>query len=77
MFRDVFTGLERDCAEELKVIRQQYPSEPALVTEKPLILHWHDAMELLREQGEQVSGDVIVIIIDWNMEYFIIFYHHY
>ena len=54
MFRHIFTGVEERYAEELAVIRQQYPSEPVQFTEQPLVVHWGDAMRMLREAGHQV-----------------------
>jgi aspartyl-tRNA synthetase len=51
LFRYIFNGLEERYAAELSVIRQQYPSEPALITEKPLTIHWHDAMDMLESTG--------------------------
>lgn len=53
VFRHIFSGLESRYALELSIIRQQYPSEPALISEKPLIVHWHDAMDMLEGSGVQ------------------------
>jgi aspartyl-tRNA synthetase len=54
MFRHIFDGLEKRYARELEVIRQQYPSEPVKFTEEPLIIHWHEGMQMLREAGQEV-----------------------
>lgn len=51
----MFTGLERDYQKELQIVREQYPSEPPLISEKPTILHWHDAIDLFHEAGQKVS----------------------
>jgi aspartyl-tRNA synthetase len=51
MFRTIFDGLERDFAAELRVVREQYPSEPVQFTEQPLVIHWEEGMELLRSAG--------------------------
>mmetsp|Transcript_7911 Transcript_7911/g.13339 ORF Transcript_7911/g.13339 Transcript_7911/m.13339 type:complete len:516 (+) Transcript_7911:51-1598(+) len=51
LFRYIFNGLEERYALELSVIRKQYPSEPALISEDPLIIHWHDAMDMLEGAG--------------------------
>lgn len=51
VFCHIFKGLEERYAMELSIIRQQYPSEPALISEKPLIIHWHDAMDMLEGTG--------------------------
>ena len=55
MFRHIFEGLESRYAKELAVIREQYPSEPVQFTEKPLIIHWAEGMEMLRQAGHQVG----------------------
>ena len=55
MFKHIFSGLETRYAKELAVVRQQYPSEPVQFTEKPLVLHWPEAMAMLRQAGVQVD----------------------
>lgn len=55
MFRHIFEGLESRYAEELAVIRAQYPSEPVQFTDKPLIIHWAEGMQMLRDAGLTVS----------------------
>ena len=55
MFRTIFDGLETRYSKELQVIREQYPSEPVKFTDKPLILHWHEAMAMLKEAGQDVD----------------------
>ena len=55
MFRTIFDGLESRYAKELQVIREQYPSEPVKFTNKPLIIHWHEAMLMLKEAGQEVD----------------------
>ena len=54
LFRHIFNGLESRYAEELAVIRTQYPSEPVQFTDAPLVIHWPDAMQMLRDAGHQV-----------------------
>ena len=54
MFRHIFDGLEKRYARELEVIRQQYPSEPVRFTEEPLIIHWPEGMQMLRDAGQEV-----------------------
>lgn len=51
LFRHIFEGLETRFGRELAVIREQYPSEPVMFTEEPLIIHWWDAIAMLREAG--------------------------
>lgn len=57
MFRHIFEGLEVQYAAELKAIRLQYPSEPLTFTHEPLVLHWHEAMKLLKENTETADID--------------------
>lgn len=51
LFRHIFEGLETRFARELAVIREQYPSQPVKFTAEPLIIHWWDAIAMLREAG--------------------------
>lgn len=68
MFRHIFEGLESRYAEELAVIREQYPSEPVQFTEKPLIIHWAEGMQMLRQAGHQVSGlDSNLLFCDFSI----------
>lgn len=55
LFRHIFHGLEERCKKELAVIREQYPSEPVTFTEEPLVIHWWDAIDLLRSAGQEVA----------------------
>lgn len=55
MFRTIFDGLENRYSKELQVIREQYPSEPVKFTNEPLIIHWHQAMKMLKEAGQEVD----------------------
>lgn len=36
--------------------RQQYPSERPRVTAEPCVVHWEEAMQLLRDAGEDVAA---------------------
>lgn len=61
LFKHIFQGLETRWAKELKIIREQYESEPVMFTEKPCVLHWPEAMEILRGEGfdmEDGMGDL-------------------
>lgn len=51
MFKHIFEGLEKRWGRELAVIREQYASEPVAFTEDPCVLHWPEAMSLLRGEG--------------------------
>ena len=61
LFRHIFSQLEERYATELAVIRRQYPSEPVQFTPEPLVLHWEEAMGMLREAnvpGVDEMGDL-------------------
>mmetsp|Transcript_17878 Transcript_17878/g.27620 ORF Transcript_17878/g.27620 Transcript_17878/m.27620 type:complete len:615 (-) Transcript_17878:2735-4579(-) len=51
MFKHIFTGLEDRWSKELSIIREQYASEPVTFTDEPCLLHWPEAMDILREKG--------------------------
>lgn len=55
MFRHIFTGLETRMANELAIIREQYPSEACTFTEEPCVLHWPEAMDILKDEGFDVG----------------------
>ncbi|KAJ2599516.1 aspartate--tRNA ligase dps1 [Coemansia sp. RSA 1285] len=57
MFLYIFKNLESRWAHELEIIRQQYPSEPVRIDDKPLCLEFKDAIALLRKHGEEI-GDL-------------------
>jgi len=61
MFKHIFTGLESKMSKELAVIREQYESEPVTFTEEPCVLHWPEAMEILKENDFDIgdgTGDL-------------------
>lgn len=39
---------------ELEAVRSQYPSEVVRVTDEPLIVHWEDGIQMLRDAGHEV-----------------------
>ena len=55
LFKHIFNGLETRWAKELAVIREQYESEPVAFTEEPCVIHWPEAMEILKEHGMDVG----------------------
>ena len=55
MFKHIFNGLETRLAKELAVIRQQYASEPVTFTEDPCVIHWPEAMEILKKEGFDIG----------------------
>lgn len=56
MFKHIFNGLETRWAKELAVVRQQYASEPVTFTEEPCVLHWPEAMALLKDKFDLGDG---------------------
>jgi len=51
VFKNIFNGLEDRYKNQLEVIREQYPSKPALITNTPCILRWPEAVEILKQEG--------------------------
>ena len=58
MFKHIFTGLETRFAQELHVIRQQYFSEPLEFTDAPCVLHWPEAMHILKDEGFAMGDEL-------------------
>jgi aspartyl-tRNA synthetase len=56
MFKHIFSGLETRWAKELAVIREQYDSSPVTFTDEPCVLHWPEAMEILKEEGFDIGN---------------------
>jgi aspartyl-tRNA synthetase len=55
MFKHIFTGLETRMEKQLAVIRTQYASEPCTFTEEPCVLHWPEAMDILKDEGFDIG----------------------
>ena len=55
MFKHIFENLESRWARELAVIRAQYDSEPVAFTDEPCVVHWPEAMDVLRGRGFDVG----------------------
>lgn len=55
LFKHIFEGLETRWAKELAVIREQYDSEPVTFTDEPCVLHWPEAMEILKKEGFDIG----------------------
>jgi aspartyl-tRNA synthetase len=56
LFTTIFTGLNKECAEELRVISQQYPFEPLQFDERgALKMTYQEGIELLQKHGYDVS----------------------
>ena len=58
LFKHIFTGLETRWAKELAVIREQYASEPVVFTDEPCIIHWPEAMSILKDSGFDVGDEL-------------------
>merc|ERR1719253_1685427 len=50
-FTTDYFGQEACWARELAVVRTQYASEPVVFTDEPCVLHWPEAMDILRGEG--------------------------
>ena len=55
LFRHIFNGLEEKYSHELAIIREQYPSEKVRFTAEPLIIHWPQGIQLLRDAGVTIN----------------------
>ena len=58
MFKHIFNGLETRWAKELAVIREQYNSEPVTFTDQPCVLHWPEAMAILKDKGFDMGDEL-------------------
>lgn len=58
MFKHIFHGLETRWAKELAVIREQYDSEPVTFTDEPCVLHWPEAMAILKDKGFDMGDEL-------------------
>ncbi|CAN0381171.1 unnamed protein product [Pylaiella littoralis] len=54
-FKSIFSGLEERFKDQLDAVRLQYPSEPVRVTEEPLVVHWEDGIQMLRDAGHEMN----------------------
>lgn len=58
VFKHIFNGLESRYASELATIRKQYHSTPVKFTSEPCIVHWPEAMQLLKEEGCEIEDEL-------------------
>ena len=58
VFKHIFSGLETRWAKELEVIREQYDSEPVAFTDEPCVLHWPEAMQILKDEGFDMGDEL-------------------
>lgn len=49
----IFCGLEEQHSDLLAKVRNQYPSEPAIIAKDPCVLSWNEGMEMLRLRKEE------------------------
>lgn len=56
VFKAIFEGLETECADLLESVRAQFPSEPVVIGDAPVVLHFEDALQLLRDAGHAPEG---------------------
>ena len=61
MFKHIFQGLETRHASLLQTVRSQYHSEPVQFTAEPCVVHWEDAICMLREAGNEVSRRQLLV----------------
>jgi len=58
VFKHIFTGLETRYAKEVEIVREQYPSAAVTFTDEPCIIHWPQAMEILKEEGFDMGNEM-------------------
>ena len=58
MFKHIFNGLETRWSKELEIIREQYVSEPVTFTDEPCLIHWPEAMSILKENGFDMGDEL-------------------
>jgi len=54
---DVFRGLQSQLATEIATVNRQYPAEPFTFLDPPLRLEFPEAVQMLREAGEQMGDE--------------------
>mmetsp|Transcript_21163 Transcript_21163/g.65080 ORF Transcript_21163/g.65080 Transcript_21163/m.65080 type:complete len:299 (-) Transcript_21163:180-1076(-) len=55
-FKRIFDGLERDHADLLAAVRAQFPSDPPVVGDAPLVLPFAEACDALRAAGRDIGA---------------------
>lgn len=55
LFTYIFSNLHKSHARELAAIREQFPCEPFLVAEKPVIVDYKEGVKMLNEHGVEQS----------------------
>lgn len=54
---DVFRGLQKQCAQEIATVNRQFPAEPFTFLDPPLRLEFPEAVQMLRQAGEQIGDE--------------------
>jgi len=54
---DVFRGLQSQYVQEIATVNRQYPAEPFTFLDPPLRLEFPEAVQMLREAGEQIGDE--------------------
>ena len=57
MFIEIFKGLERDYANEIQTVYNQYPAEPFKFLEPSLVLTFPQAVQMLRDVGIEMGDE--------------------
>ena len=56
VFKAIFEGLENECSDLLTSVRAQFPSSKPVISDEPVVLHFDDALQLLRDAGMSPEG---------------------
>ena len=56
VFKAIFEGLETECSDLLTSVRAQFPSSKPVISDEPVVLHFDDALQLLRDNGCAPEG---------------------
>ena len=57
VFKTIFDGLEAKHGDLIAAVRDQYPSEPVVVSDEPVVIHFADAIQMLRDSGVAIEDD--------------------
>jgi len=55
VFKEIFQDLETKYAKELALVRDQFPSEPPVIADEPVVLSFAEVVTMLREDFEEKS----------------------
>ncbi|XP_056649128.1 aspartate--tRNA ligase, cytoplasmic [Diorhabda carinulata] len=57
LFTEIFKGLRDNFQREISIINQQYPSEPFVFLDPPLVLEYNEGRKMLAEVGVEVGEE--------------------